>query len=114
MNITIWHNEKCSKSRQALEYLEKKNLKIEIKNYLENTPSKEEIKEILELLNLKAIDLIRTNETLYTSLNLNENMDESTLIDFMFLNPSLIQRPIIIKGENAVISRPFSRLEELV
>ncbi|MCJ8327451.1 MAG: arsenate reductase (glutaredoxin) [Campylobacterales bacterium] len=114
MNITIWHNEKCSKSRQALEYLENKNLNIEIKNYLENTPSKEEIKEILELLNIKAYDLIRTSETLFTSLNLNENMDENTLIDFMSLNPSLIQRPIIIKENKAVISRPFSLLEELV
>lgn len=113
-NITIWHNAKCSKSRQALEFLQNKDLNIKVLEYMNETFSEDDLKEVLNLLDIKAHDLLRIAEDLYSKLKLNENDSEEKLIKTMLSNPSLIQRPIIIKNNKAVISRPFSKLEELL
>ena len=111
-DIEIWHNPKCSKSRAAMELLENKN--INVVKYLEQTPSKEQIKDVLKKLNIQAKELLRSGEDIYKELKLKEIDDEDKLIDFMVEHPILIERPIIIKGDIAVIARPIENLEELL
>ena len=113
-DIEIWHNPECSKSRNAMELLEAKGLNTSVIKYLENVPTKEQIKAVLKKLNMKASQLLRTGEDIYKELNLKQIDDEETLIDFMVKNPILIERPIIIKGNKAVIARPIENLSELI
>ena len=113
-NIQIWHNPKCSKSRAAMELLENKNIDANVVEYLKQIPTKEQIKDVLKKLRISAKELLRTSEDIYKELNLNQIDDEETLIDFMVKNPILIERPIIIKGNKAVIARPIENLSELI
>ncbi|AXX94814.1 MULTISPECIES: arsenate reductase (glutaredoxin) [Arcobacter] len=113
-NIKIWHNPKCSKSRNAMTLLEEKGISADVVKYLETTPSKEELKDVLKKLNMKASELLRTGEDIYKELNLKNVNDEEKLIEIMVENPILIERPIIIKGDIAVIARPIENLEELL
>jgi arsenate reductase len=113
-DIQIWHNPKCSKSRAAMDLLESKNIDANVIKYLETTPSKEQLKDVLKKLNMKASQLLRTSEDMYKELNLKQIDDEDKLIDIMLANPILIERPIIIRGENAVIARPIENLSELL
>ena len=113
-NIQIWHNPKCSKSRAAMELLENKNIDANVVKYLEQTPTKEQLKDVLSKLKISAKELLRTGEDVYKELNLKDINDEETLIEIMTKNPILIERPIIIKGDNAVIARPIENLEDLL
>jgi len=112
--VVIWHNPKCSKSRNALNLLEEKNIDSKVFKYLESKPTKEQITEILKLLGINAKDLLRSGEEAYLELNLKDENDESKLILAMVENPILIQRPIIIKGDKAIIARPIENLELLL
>jgi arsenate reductase len=113
-NIQIWHNPKCSKSRDAMILLEEKGITADIVKYLEVSPSKEQVKEVLKKLNMKASELLRTGEDIFKKLNLKDIDDEEKLIEIMIENPILIERPIIIKGDKAVIARPIENLKELI
>lgn len=112
--VVIWHNPKCSKSRNALNLLEEKNINSKIFNYLESKPTKEEIINILKMLNINAKDLLRKGETIYKELNLKDENDENKLINAMVENPILIERPIIIDNNKAVIARPIENMELLL
>jgi arsenate reductase len=112
--IEIWHNPKCSKSRAAMELLEDKNIDTNVVKYLETIPSKEQIIDVLRKLKISAKELLRTGEDIYKELNLKDENDEEKIIEAMVKNPILIERPIIIKGENAVIARPIENLSELL
>lgn len=112
--IQIWHNPKCSKSRAAMELLENKNIDASVVKYLEQTPTKEQLIDVLKKLNMKASQLLRTGEDIYKELNLKDINDEEKIIEAMVKNPILIERPIIIKGKSAVIARPIENLEELL
>ena len=112
--IQIWHNPKCSKSRAAMELLENKNIDASVVKYLEQTPTKEQLIDVLKKLNMKASQLLRTGEDIYKNLNLKDENDEEKIIEAMVQNPILIERPIIIKGKSAVIARPIENLEELL
>ena len=106
-NFIIYHNPRCSKSRQTLEILNEHDLNAEIVLYLENPPSAEEIALILYKLGLGARDAIRKGEEEYKLLNLkDQSLTENELITFMSENPKLIERPIVIKDDKAVIGRP--------
>ena len=113
-DIEIWHNPKCSKSRAAMELLENNNIDANVVKYLEQIPTKEQLKDVLSKLKISAKELLRTGEDVYKELNLKQIDDEETLIDFMVENPILIERPIIIRGDNAVIARPIENLSELI
>lgn len=105
-NITIWHNPRCSKSRAALALLEENGVSpIEIK-YLETPPSKADIITILAALNMEAKDIVRKGEAVYKSLNLSSNSTDENLLDALVKNPILIERPIVISENSAVIGRP--------
>jgi len=113
-DIKIWHNPKCSKSRNSFKLLEEKGIEIEVVKYLENVPSKEELTTVLKMLNMSARELMRTKESIYKELNLQDEDSEDALIDAMLMNPKLIERPIIIKDNKAVIGRPIEKVIELL
>lgn len=114
MKLTIWHNPKCSKSRQALDILNEKGVDADVVKYLESTPTKDEIKEVLAKLNISARELMRTKEDIYKELNLKDVTDEEKLIDAMVENPKLIERPVVITDKTAVIGRPPEKILEIL
>ena len=113
-SVVIWHNPRCGKSREGLAILEENGCEIEVRKYLDATPSVDEIKEILRMLQIDARSMMRTKEAIYKELNLKEENDENKLIEAMAQNPKLIERPIVIKGGKAVIGRPPSLIADLV
>lgn len=113
--MKIYHNPRCSKSRSALAYLEASGRKFEVVEYLENTPDSEELKEILNKLEMSARDLLRKGEDAYKENGLGDmNLLEDEIVAFMVKYPKLIERPIIVKGDKACIARPLENLEELL
>ena len=114
MSIKIYHNPKCSKSRNTLALLEEQGVEAEVIKYLETPPSKEELKALLKMLGMGARELMRTKEDIYKELGLKDIEDEEALMDAMVANPKLIERPIIVKGERAVLGRPPNKVEKLL
>lgn len=106
MAIQIWHNNRCSKSREALKLLEEEGKEVEIFKYLEEDLNEEMIKELLLKLDIDAIDLMRTKEDKFKELMLDKVGDEGVLIRAMVRFPKLIERPIIITDTKAIIGRP--------
>ena len=106
-DFIIYHNPRCSKSRQTLDILNKQNVDTEIVLYLETPPSAEEVTSILQKLGLSSRDIIRKGEEEYKLLNLkDQSLTENELITFMSENPKLIERPIVVKDDKAIIGRP--------
>lgn len=104
--IKIYHNPRCAKSRKTLEILSSEEKGFEVIKYLEDVPSEKEIKHILKLLDIPAIDLIRKNEAIWKENYKNKDLSEEDIIAAMIVNPILIERPIVINGSKAVIGRP--------
>jgi len=113
-NVTIWHNPRCGKSRDAANLLEEKGIDAEVVKYLETPPSKEELKAVLKMLGISARELMRTKEEIYKELNLKEETDEEKLIDAMVENPKLIERPVVIKDGKAAIGRPLQNIVDIL
>ena len=114
MSIKIYHNPKCSKSRNTLALLEEQGVEAEVIKYLETPPSKEELKALLKMLGMGARELMRTKEDIYKELGLKDVEDEEALIEAMVANPKLIERPIVIKDGKAAIGRPIENIVELL
>ncbi len=113
--VQIWHNPRCSKSRQALELLDESGVQKDIVKYLEENPDKERIKELLKMLGFaSARELMRTKEAIYKELGLKDETDEEKLIEAMVEHPKLIERPIIIKGDKAIIARPPEKVSDFL
>ena len=112
--VTIWHNPRCSKSRNSMTFLEEKGVDAEVVKYLDTPPTKEELKTLLSQLGMSARELMRTKEDIYKELGLKEVEDEEKLIEAMVANPKLIERPIVIKDGKAVIGRPIENVVELL
>ncbi|WP_373001544.1 arsenate reductase (glutaredoxin) [Sulfurimonas sp.] len=108
IQVTIWHNPRCSKSREALSILEESGCEKEVVRYLETTPTKDEITTALTMLGMNPRELMRTKEDIYLELNLKEEDDYDKLVDAMVENPKLIERPVIFKDGKAIIGRPTS------
>ncbi|MDF1666778.1 MAG: arsenate reductase (glutaredoxin) [Planctomycetota bacterium] len=104
-DLSIYHNPRCSKSRQTLKLLEEKGHKPAIILYLKDSPGASEIKNLLEKLGINAAQLIRRKEALYKELGLKGKADDA-LIQAMADHPKLIERPIVVLGEKAKIGRP--------
>ena len=113
MKAVIYHNPNCSKSRQALALLEEKDADIKIIDYLKHPPTQQEIKDVLEMLDLPARELIRRKETLYKELKL-EKATGAQLIKAMVKHPSLIERPIVISNGKAAIGRPPENILNII
>lgn len=104
---TIYHNPRCSKSRQTLELLNQQGVEVEIIDYLKTPPSKAELKKTLKVLGLKARDIMRKSEDEYKISGLQDkSLTESQQIDLMIANPKVIERPIVISGDKAIVGRP--------
>lgn len=112
--MIIWHNPKCSKSREALKLLEDKGGDYEVFKYLDTPPSREEITSLLKKLAISARELMRTKEDLYKELGVAQIADEEKLVDILAAHPKLIERPIIIEGNRAVIGRPVEKVIEFL
>tara|TARA_Y100001949_G_C15717539_1_gene213656 strand:+ start:67 stop:417 length:351 start_codon:yes stop_codon:yes gene_type:complete len=114
-DFIIYHNPRCSKSRQTLELLKNNNITPLIRLYLEDPPNKRELKEILEKLNISPRELMRKNEEDYKKNNLSDlSIPEDKLLSIMTLFPKLIERPIVIKGNKAVLGRPPENVKEII
>ena len=112
--MKILHNPRCAKSREALKILVDKEVNVEIIEYLKNVPTKAELKEIIAKLGINAEDLIRKKEAVYKENYKGKNLSESEWIDAMISEPKLIERPIIIEGDKAVIGRPPEKVLTLL
>lgn len=112
--ITILHNNRCGKSRAALQLLESKGIDFETRLYLENPLSEVEIEDLLEKLELSADDLIRKNEELWKESFSSKTYTEQELISILANYPKLLQRPIVIIGNKAIIARDLEKLEQFL
>lgn len=113
MEIKIYHNRRCSKSRQTLALLEKETTDFKIIEYLKDPLSFDEIKEIIEKLAIKPIDLIRKNEEIWRDNYKEKEMTDVEIIKAMEGNPKLIERPIVINEKNGIIGRPPEKVLSL-
>ena len=105
MKVTIWHNPRCSKSRQTLQLLNDRSIEPEIVDYQKSPPDADEISRVLALLSCEASDVIRKGEKIYKELNL-ANASEGELLAAMAKNPILIERPIVEANGKAALGRP--------
>ncbi|MEA3553004.1 MAG: arsenate reductase (glutaredoxin) [Campylobacterota bacterium] len=114
--IKIWHNNRCSKSREAKAILEESGQEFEVFEYLKNEFTKDELKDIMAQLNISDIrDMLRHKESEYKELDIsNESKSQDEIIDLVVANPKLVERPIIIKEGKAVIARPMENLTNLL
>ncbi len=115
-DITIYHNPRCSKSRQSLKILQDNNITPEIILYLESPPTKAELKDLLKKLGISPRDLLRTSEQAYKEADLSDPslLTEQQLLQAMITEPKLIQRPIVVAGDKAVLGRPPENALELI
>lgn len=113
--ITLYHNPRCSKSRAALELLESRGAAPSVVRYLETPPDAATLRRLLKQLGLPARELLRKGEDEYRDLGLDDSsLTEAQLIDAMVRHPLLIERPIAISGNRAVVGRPPERVLELL
>jgi len=111
--IEVLHNPRCSKSRAGIKYLDEKGIKYKIVNYLKEPLTKEQLQEILKKLNMKPSELVRKKEKLFRELNLKE-ASEDEILEAMVENPKLIERPIVINGDKAVVARPETEIDKVL
>jgi arsenate reductase (glutaredoxin) len=104
--VIIFYNEECSKCREALDLLEKNDCVVEVRNYLQNPPSVDELKEILQKLGCRVKSIIRKSEPLFLEKFADKDFTEGEWLRILSENPILIERPILISEEKAVIGRP--------
>lgn len=109
--IEIYHNNRCSKSRCALEYLNQQGVEVVVKDYLKNPPTKKELKDVLAKLGIKPLDLIRKKESLFVEKYKDKKFTDAEWLQILVENPVLIERPIVIDGYGAIIARPHDLLE---
>ena len=113
--IIIYHNPRWGKSRNSVGILDRKEIKYEVVKYLELPPSTEKLKEIARKLGLKPKDFIRKGEKDYTALNVSSKLDDdNALFEAMSKFPKIIETPIVINGEKAIIGRPPEKILEIL
>ncbi len=112
--LKVYHNPRCSKSRMSLAYLDEKGIDYEIVDYLNEIPSKKQLQDVLKQLGMSAHELIRKGEAIYKDNYKGKELSESEWIDAMIAHPKLIERPIVISGNKAVVARPTEAIEALL
>ena len=111
--IQIYHNSRCSKSRECLAFIEESGQEFEVIKYLDDVPTFEELKTIIQKLGIKPIALVRQKEKIWTENFKDKEMSDDEIIQAMIMNPILIERPIVINGDKAVIARPIEKAAEV-
>lgn len=112
--ITIYHNPRCGKSRECLAFIENSNLEFEVIKYLDTPFTFDSLSEIIQKLKIKPIELVRTKETVWIDNYKNKNLSDTEVIEAMVLNPKLIERPIVVNNNEAVIALPFDKVKSIL
>lgn len=112
--ITIYHNPRCGKSRDCLAFLETSDKKFEIIKYLETPLNFNELKEIIQKLNINPIELIRKNENIWKENFKGKELSDSEIIQSMIDYPILMERPIVVYNDKAIIARPLEKINEII
>lgn len=112
--MKIYHNPRCSKSRETLQIIQDKGVDVDIIEYLKDIPSKTELLDVLKKLNLDAEDIVRKTETDYKENFKGKKLTNEQWVDAMIKYPKLIERPIVVKGNKAVIGRPPENVKALL
>jgi len=112
--LKIYHNPRCSKSRETLKIIQDKGVEVEVVEYLNDIPTKEVFKNLLNKLSLSAQDIVRKGEPIYKELYKGKELTEEEWIDAMISHPKLIERPIVVKGDEAVLGRPPENVIKLL
>lgn len=115
MPFTLYHNPRCSKSRQALQLLQEQGIEPQLRKYLDEPLNLDELKQLLSQLDMTPRQLMRTGEEIYRELDLtNTELDDAQLLDALLLHPRLIERPILSNGKQALVGRPPEQLLQLL
>lgn len=115
MSITLYHNPRCSKSRETLKLLQERGIEPEIREYLKDVPGEDELKSVLAALNISPRELLRVKETEYKEAGLDDqSLSDDAIIKAMTEYPKLIERPIVVNGEHARIGRPPESVLEIL
>jgi arsenate reductase (glutaredoxin) len=112
--MKIYHHPRCSKSRSALSILLKSTSDIQVVEYMKNTPNEDELRNLLKKLNMKPEEIVRKGEVLYTEKYKGKYLSDDEWISILAEHPILIERPIVIKGDKAIIARPPERVNEFL
>jgi arsenate reductase len=112
--IKIYHNNRCSKSRKGVQLLEESGKEFEIIKYLENIPTQEELTNIISILKISPIELVRKNEKIWKENFKGKELNDMEIITAMVEFPKLIERPIVINNDKAVIGRPTELIESII
>ncbi len=112
--ITIYHNPRCRKSREGLEILENSGKDFTVVKYLDTPLNEAELKSILNKLNIKPIDLVRKNETIWKEEYKNKTLSDAEIINAMVKHPKLIERPIVVNNDKAVVGRPPETIKNIL
>ena len=112
--ITIYHNPRCSKSRECLQLLELENIPFSTVKYLSEPLSEEEITSIIKKLNIRPIELIRQKEDVWKDKYKGKELTDQQVIEALSTHPELIERPIVINGDKGVIARPAEKVKEIL
>ena len=112
--IKIYHNPRCSKSRQGLEILNNTGKEFEIVNYINEPFTIKQLTDIVKMLNIEPIDLVRKNEAIWKSEYKSKILTNQEIIEAMVKNPKLIERPIVVNNKKAVIGRPSEKIKEIL
>jgi len=112
--IKIYHNPRCTKSREGLAILKESGQEFEIREYLKDTPTLNELKEVINLLKMNPIDLVRKNETIWKESYKGKNLSDEAIIIAMIENPKLIERPIVVNNQKAIVGRPPLNIKQII
>jgi len=112
--IKIYHNPRCKKSREGLAILENSRKNFEIIKYLENTVSKEELQTVIKKLNISPIEIVRKNEKIWKENFKGKELSENDIVNAMLAYPKLIERPIVIYDDKAIIGRPPETIKDFI
>ncbi|WP_107037145.1 arsenate reductase (glutaredoxin) [Brumimicrobium mesophilum] len=112
--MKIYHNPRCSKSRSALQLLEEKGAEVQVVKYLENIPTSAELKDLLQKLGLKAEEIVRKGEQDYKDNFKGKTLSDDEWIEAFITYPKLIERPIFVNGDKAVVGRPPENVLEIL
>jgi len=113
-DVTIWHNPRCSKSRQTLAMIEERGVTPAVRRYLDDAPNEAEIRAALAALGLKPIEAMRVKEKEFKEMGLSKESDDDTLIRAMAEVPKLIERPIVFAGGQARLGRPPEQVLDIL
>ncbi|AKE41731.1 glutaredoxin-dependent arsenate reductase [Corynebacterium kutscheri] len=114
MDVTIFHNPRCSKSRAALDYLKDHDITPLVVSYLTDTPDVATLADLFQRMGITPFQALRSNETKAKELNLDETSSDSEILHAMVAHPQLIERPIVVTARGVVIARPTEKIEEIL